>query len=196
MTTVFILAGFDLHHTAATERYTILENGLRQKGYKIVAVDIAWKRKTPSKYANEFVQFYKANKTKKNIVIGNSFGAVIGLISAVHTKPDELYLCSISPFFKEDYGKYPDNYAVKIFGKRRAQNLWAISANEIADKINVLCTKTIVMYGENEHQSSPNLVSRCQESAKRIKNSQLVEIANAPHDMADPIYSKAVVDLL
>jgi pimeloyl-ACP methyl ester carboxylesterase len=196
MTTAFIIAGFDLQNTAASDKYVILEKGLESRGYKVAASNISWQRKTPSQYAAEFVKFYIQHKSDKNIVIGNSFGAVVAFITAAEIKPEALYLCSLSAFFKEDRGKLPDSYGVDIFGKRRMEDLWSISAVDLADRINIADVKTIVTFGEKEHQTSPTLVARCTDTAKHIKHSQLVEISNAPHSMADKIYSDALVRLV
>lgn len=196
MTTVFIIAGFDIHNTAASDRYSVLENALRNKGYKIAASNISWKRKMPSQYAKEFINFYAKHKTEKNIIIGNSFGAVVAFISASATKPDELYLCSLSPFFKVDRGKRPDSYGIKIFGKQRMKDLWSISAKSIANKISDENIRTFITCGENEHQTSPTLVARCKETSTHIKHSRLIEIPNAPHNMADETYSEQLADLI
>ncbi len=196
MTTVFIIAGFDLHNTAATDKYIVLENGLKNKGYGIVASDISWKKKTATQYAKEFVDFYNKHSSEKNIVIGNSFGAVVAFISAPETKPDKLYLCSLSPFFKEDRGKRLDSYGIDIFGKRRMEDLWSISVRDMEAKINIANVKTTVTYGEKERQTSPTLVARCKDTAKHIKLSQLIEIPNAPHSMADERYSETLIDLI
>lgn len=196
MKTVFIIAGFDLHDTASDSEYDRLKKGLKNKDYNVAAVDINWLRKTPSQYVEKFISIYKHHKTDVNILIGNSFGAVIAFLAASAIQPDTIYLCSLSPFFKEDRHKFPDSYAIKIFGKHRAEDLWSYSADEIAEAINHTSIKTFVLYGEKEHVTSPALVSRCQDTANKVKNSSLVEIAGAPHNMSDSTYSDALINML
>lgn len=196
MKTAFIIAGFDIHDTAASDPYTVLEAGLRKKGYQIVACDISWHRKTPSQYAAEFLDFYNQRKSEHNIVIGNSFGAVIAFVTATQLQPDHVYICSLSPFFAEDRSKYPNDYGVKWFGKRRLVDLRSTSASDIAKRISQLGIKTTIAYGEKEHQTSPALVARCIETAQAIKGSRLVEIPSAPHDMTDEVYSRGVAALV
>ncbi|MGC1176690.1 MAG: hypothetical protein WA843_01350 [Candidatus Saccharimonadales bacterium] len=196
MATVFILAGFDLHETAADAGFAQLRDGLTKKGYSVVPVAISWRHKTISQYLEDFKQFYKQHKTDTNIVIGNSFGAVIAFLAAPVLQPDSIYLCSLSPFFKEDRRKFPDSYGIKYFGKRRMEDLWSYSADEVAKVINQTATKTFVVYGEKEYISSPNLVSRCRETADKIKGAVLTEVAGAPHDMSDDVYSAAIINML
>jgi pimeloyl-ACP methyl ester carboxylesterase len=197
MKTVFVVAGFDLHETAAnSEELKPLLQGLKSKGYNVVAFDKAWYRKTPARVIEEFKAFYNKYKTEENIVIGNSFGAVVAYVSAPELQPDEIYLCSLSPFFKEDRGKYPDEYAYKYFGKRRAHNLWQYSSDEVAKEINRTNTKVIAVYGEKEHETSARLVARTTDVSKKVKNSKLIEIPGAPHNMRDPVYTKAIVEMV
>lgn len=193
MPTAFIIAGFDLQNTAASKKYAVLEEGLKKKGYTVVASDISWKRKTPTQYALEFITFYNKHKSERNIIIGNSFGAVVAFISAADTKPDALYLCSLSPFFKEDRGKRPDSYGINIFGKRRMEDLWSISAQNITDGISRLNIYTVVVYGQKEHQTSSTLVARCKNTAKQIHNAEIFELPNAPHSMTNEVYSQELL---
>jgi len=196
MKTIFILAGFDLHETTASPEFSQLRKGLADKDYNVVPVDISWLRKSPSQYTGEFIRFYLKYRTDVNIIIGNSFGAVIVLLSAPEINPDTIYLCSLSPFFKEDKDKRSDADSLKYFGKRRLEDLRQYSADEAAKNLNSTNIKTFVLYGEKEHLTSPDLVNRCKDTAAKIKNSTLIEIANAPHDMSDNVYTLAIIDLL
>lgn len=195
MTTVFILSGFNMHPTPGSHWYGQLRRGLKAKGYRVVPVDISWKRTIPSQYADEFSALYGEQRSETNIVIGNSFGAVVALLAANRTAPDSLYLCSLSPYFKEDYSEEREKVGLRYFGKRRLADLWALSAEKLAVAIPVL-TKTFVVYGEKEHQTSPALVARCVATASAIPGANLKELPNAPHDMSSEIYSKALVAML
>lgn len=196
MKTVFLLAGFDLHETAAGEYFEQLRKGLYRKGYKVVPVDLSWYRKTPSQYAQGFIKFYTEHKGSHNTVIGNSFGAVIAFISAPELQPDVLYLSSLSPYFKEDRQKRPDNYGVSYFGIRRLNDLRPYSADRIAKQLSQLKTQVYVIYGEKEHKSAPLLVARCKDTARKITQAHLIEIAKAPHDLSDSTYSAGLIKLL
>jgi len=195
METAFVLGGFNLNTTATCDAYAPLRKRLAAKGYQVVAADISWRRKLPSQYLKEFMELYEANRTDRNIVIGNSFGAVIALLAASRIGADALYLCSLSPYFKEDKDRPPDAaHEVRIFGKRRLEELRSYSADELAAQITD--TKVYVLYGEGEHKTCPPLVARCIETAAKIKGARLLEIPRAPHDMSDPIYTNALLDLM
>ncbi len=196
MKTIFLISGFDTNETAAGKDYRWLVEGLKRNNYNVISVDIKWRRKTPSQYVKEFKTFYKNHKTKENIIIGNSFGAVVAFLSASELSPDSIYLCSLSPFFEEDKGKFPDKYAIRHFGKRRAEDLWSYSASKVAEKINKTNVETFVLYGQKEHKTSPNLVARAKDTAKKLKNSELIEVPNAPHNLEDKTYGSALIKML
>lgn len=191
MKTAFLLGGFDLHSTAKDGLYPVIEQGLRAHGYNVVPTDISWRRKVHTQYVKEFIELYNSQKTEHNIIIGNSFGAVVAFLATPQIDVDEIYLCSLSPFFNEDRQRLPDAYGIKYFGKRRLNDLRSYSADEVAASING--TKVHVLYGEKEHQTSPPLVARCQEVAKLVLGADIHEIAGAPHNLTNPIYSQAVV---
>lgn len=130
-----------------------------------------------------------------NVVVGNSFGAVAALVTAPTLTPDELYLCSLSPFFKEDRGKMPDDYAIKRFGVRRANDLWNTSFDYIASKIDSHKTKTTVVYGEREKDRYPVLVERNRTATKIIEDARLYELPGAPHSIADETYTRELLKL-
>lgn len=195
MKTVFTIAGFDLHNSS-TIKLQLLNEGLRKKGYNVVPVDLTWKYKTHTQYIKEFINIYDKHKTKENIVLGNSFGAAVAFMSAPIVKPSKIYLCSLSPFFKEDRGKLSDDYAIDKFSKHRVEDFWTYSANDIAHGIVRQKISTIIVYGEKEHQTSPVLVERCRQTAKIIAKSELIEIPNCPHNLSDETYSKAMIEMV
>ncbi len=195
MTTVFILSGFNMHPTPESHWYGQLREGLEAKGYRVVPVDISWKRTTPSQYADKFSIIYQKEKSETTIVIGNSFGAVVALLAASRTAPDRLYLCSLSPYFKEDFSEKGERAGLRYFGKRRLADLRALSAKKLAAAIPAQ-TKTFVVYGEKEHQSSPALVGRCVETARDILGATVKELPGVPHDMADERYTQALLTIV
>lgn len=195
MKTVFTMSGYDLHGTS-TDKLVLLNNGLKNRGYNVVPVSIPWIGRTHTKYIKEFVNFYNQHKAEENIVVGNSFGAAVALMSAPEIKPSKLYLCSLSPFFEEDRGIYTDEYAISIFGKRRAQDFWSYSADTLAAQVTHHKISTVVVYGEKERQTSPALVSRCKQTARAIHGAELIEIPDCPHNMSDTIYSTAMIEII
>lgn len=195
MRTIFIISGFDIHKDATDIEHKSLRDGLSKSGYRVVPVAISWKQKTPSQYVEEFVKFYNKNRSDNNIVLGNSFGAVVTLLSAVKVKPNEIYLCSLSPFFKEDKHTKPESYWIKYFGKKRLDDLRSTSFNIIAKKISDEGIKTIVIHGDKEYHTSPPLVKRCEDAAQQITGAKLIVLKDTPHNMSNPNYVQELMKL-
>lgn len=194
MTTVFIIGGFNLHHTIAeSESIKLFDKGLKAKGYNVVLVDIAWRYKILSKFCEEFKSVYTAHRTEHNVIIGNSFGAIVALLAAPDLKPDKLYLCSLSAFFQEDLGQQPNEYGLNRFGKRRMNDLWSLSFDEIVERYAKLSTEIIVAYGEKEKNMYPSLVRRCERAAATLPNAYLIELPGSGHSMSDHIYAKEIL---
>lgn len=81
-----------------------------------------WRYTTLSQNAAEFLDYFNQHKTERNYILGFSYGAVIGLLTANQTKPQKLYLCSLSPDFKEDKGAMP-KWVKSYIGVKRYQML-------------------------------------------------------------------------
>ncbi len=195
MKTVFLIAGFDLSNTASDEKYTALREGLSAKGYRVCPAPISWKRKTFKHYCAEFEAFYNENKSDYNIVAGNSFGAVVALLTAGLARPDEIFLCSLSPFFLGDKHFKPDSYFINYFGSRRINELRSTNFQIFADQINQSKIKTTITYGQREHTTSPPLVRRAKIASEKLTNSRLVELEGAGHSMSESIYTSELLKL-
>lgn len=196
MKTVFIISGFNLHLSATSNDYQDLRDQLADKGYRVVPVPISWMHTTPRQYTAKFIEFYQEHKGSYNLVIGNSFGAVVALLSAPEIKPDELFLCSLSPFFKDDIHAKPDAYFERYFGKKRMAELRSTDFDLLTEQINSLDIRTTITYGQDEHRTSPSLVNRCVDASNKINKSRLIELPNAPHSMEDPKYTEELLKIL
>jgi len=116
-------------------------------------------------------------------------------LSAPKINPQKIYLCSLSPFFKEDKHFKPDSYFIKYFGRRRLSELRSISFTDIANQINKLTIATTIAHGDKEYETSPPLVKRCEDAAEKIKNAKLYVFKNTPHNMSDPNYVNELLKL-
>jgi pimeloyl-ACP methyl ester carboxylesterase len=194
MTTAFLINGFNIHRTTAqSEKIALLKSKLEAMGYNVVMTDISWRRKTVLQFAKEFAAFYAAHKTDHNIVIGNSFGAIVALLAAAEVVPNKLYLCSLSAFFSEDRKHRSDSDDIERFGVERMRELWSLSFAAIAQKYTHLDLDITVAYGEKEKSMYPLLVRRCEAAAIALPHARLVELPNAPHSMGDPVYIEQLV---
>lgn len=194
--TVFLISGLRLNVTTTHEKYRPLSEGLNQKGYKVVPVDINWKHKSVSQFVAEFKNIYRANSSQYNIVVGNSFGAVVAFVSAADLKPDLVILASLSPYFKEDISVEEGYKRGLRFGTKRLKDMMNYSAKAVAKNINATEVYTKLLYGELEKQTVPYLVSRVKKTANDLEREELIEVKAAPHSMSDPVYIQAIIDLL
>lgn len=198
MKTAFIINGLDINNTAADDKYRTLRDAVKKAGYKVVPSTISWKHTTPTQYTEKFIQLYEGHKSSDgNVIIGNSFGAVVALLSASHTKPDLVLLCSLSPFFKEDIDNdWPPIDYMKKLGKKRLNDISRYSVSDLAKEVSKSSVKIKVLFGEKEHESSPRLVKRSKETASSIKNASLIEVKDAPHPFREPEYISGIINAL
>lgn len=190
MKKAFIISGFNMNQNAEDPKYSELRKAVRSKGYEPVPVPLYWNRKTVSEYTEQFVDFYEENKSSgENIVIGNSFGAMVAFLAAPKIKSDRTLVCSLSAYFKEDMPKQKQSYMIRRFGKRRTADCNLISANETAEQVNKLNLSIIFMRGELENWGRfIKLSERVEQSAKAVNNSKVVIVPNCPHSFRDSAY--------
>lgn len=165
-----------------------LSNFLRKRWFKTIVVPIHWKNRTMSDYVEEFEKFYDTHKTATNYILGFSYGAVIAFITANQLKPKKIYLCSLSPDFKEDVTKMKP-WVKRLIGKRRFQDAQRRSGKKIARELKV---PSLVFYGEAEGKKFPQLRIRCEETVKIATKSRLVIVRGAPHNLSHPEYMKSL----
>lgn len=186
MKNIFIIPGFK--EEVKSDQYLWLASFLKRKGLNVFMVPIHWSYKTMNNYISEFKIFYEKNKTQNNYVLGFSYGAVIALLTANDLKPNKIYLCSLSPDFKEDLSNMK-KWLLKYIGKKRIKEIKNRSGEEIAKNLNI---PSVIFYGEKEAEIYPQLKLRCEETAKLANNSKLIIVKNAPHRISDKEYEKAL----
>ena len=153
---------------------------------------IGWRHRVMSDYIEDFKMCYQKNKSTINYVLGFSYGAVIAFSSANDLLPDKIFLCSLSPDFKEDIFSMKA-WIKKFVGTRRLADARSRNRKTIAQKLNV---PSIVFYGEQEGRQYPQLKIRCEETARLAKNSHIIRVPRAPHKIDHPEYIKALQDQL
>lgn len=183
--TFFIIPGF---MQSAKDKELILKRYLIKKGHRAIVVSIDWKYKTMSDYIEEFKNFYIKEKTDTNFVLGFSYGAVIALMSANQLCPKKIFLCSLSPDFKEDLVKMKP-WIKKMIGKKRIKDIENRSGIIVAKNLKI---PSVIFYGEKEGISFPQLKLRCEETAKIAKNSKIIIVKDSPHDLNHPNYKESL----
>lgn len=182
----FIIPGFKEKSTS--KKYAWLKNFLTTKGFEVVLVPVIWNRKTISENAKEFQEFYNKQKGNENYILGFSFGAMIAFISAECLQPKKVFLCSLSPYFREDI-KNEKQWILDSIGTKRTNDFSLMSGKVIAKELKI---PTTVFYGEEEGRRYPKLKKRCEETVRIAYEAKLVVVKNAPHDISFPKYIEAI----
>lgn len=182
----FVIPGFK--QKATDKQFVWLKKFLIEKGFYVSMVPIMWDRRTMTDYAIEFEKFYKKNKSGNDYVLGFSYGAVIAFITANELKPKKIYLCSLSPDFKEDIIN-TKQWILDYIGKNRVTDLLTRSGKKIAKELTV---PVVVFYGEKEGRQYPQLKIRCEETVKLVKRAKLVIVTSAPHNITHPEYKTVI----
>ena len=181
----FIIPGFRMQTT--DKPFAWLVDFLLSKGFNVIKVPVEWNYKVLSQNAEDFVDFYLKNKGEKNYILGFSYGAVLAFLTANQLNPNKIFLCSLSPTFREDrdWNKKIINY----IGKRRFEDSLKIGARDIAKNLKI---SSVIFCGEKEADQYPALLKRCKEVAKLSPKSKLVLVEKAPHQIDFPTYVDAI----
>lgn len=183
----FIIPGWG--DSVKWDRYKKIVPLLVSKKIRPVLVDIDWNHKTMTDYVNQFTKIYEKNKAKEVYVIGFSWGAIIGLLASQKINPKVLILCSLSPFFNEDLEYLRKRWKNKL-GKRRLEDFRTYSFKKIAK--NVRC-RTILLAGTEEHKL---LLRRVNDANNKLKNSELVIIRGAKHNISRREYLDCIREII
>lgn len=186
MKKIFIIPGFK--QKATDKQFMWLKKFLVEKGFNVSLVSITWDYRTMTDYVLEFENFYKKNKVDENYVLGFSYGAVIAFITANKLKPKKIFLCSLSPDFKEDIPNMRQ-WVLNYIGKNRVADFLTRSGKKIAEELTVPAT---IFYGEKEGRQYPQLKIRCEETVKLAKQARLVIVKKSPHNISNSEYVVAI----
>lgn len=185
--TFFIIPGFK--QKAGDKSFLWLERFLKGRGFIVVKVPITWERRIMGDYVEDFIKVYKKHQTEENYILGFSYGAVIALLSANAVKPKKIYLCSLSPDFREDVSSMTP-WLKKYVGKRRIAQSLKTSGRETAKNLKI---PSVVFYGELEAKHYPQIEIRCKETTRLATRSKLVVIEKSPHQINFPAYQEAII---
>lgn len=184
--TFFIVPGFK--QKATGKGFTWLRQYLQKKNFNVIPVPINWPRRVMSDYIEDFKSCYQKNKSQPNYILGFSYGAVIAFSTASELNPDKIFLCSLSPDFKEDLSAMKPDMK-KYIGRKRLKDSSSRSGKKIAQELKV---PSIIFYGEKEGKQYPQLKLRCEETVKLAKDSKLVVVQKSPHKIDTPAYVKSI----
>lgn len=185
--TFFIIPGWGQKPT--DKCFSWLIKFLRRKKFTVIKVSISWDYRVMTDYLDDFKKQYAKYSGNENYILGFSYGAVIAFMTATELKPKKIYLCSLSPHFKEDIHAMKP-WIKKLVGKRRIADAKRQSALSTAKK---LTTPSVIFYGEAEAKKFPQIKIRAIETAKYGKKVKLINVKDAPHKIDHPEYIKAII---
>ncbi|MDP3640365.1 MAG: alpha/beta fold hydrolase [Nanoarchaeota archaeon] len=184
---VYIIPGFG-QKTALPEYQNVIKL-FKAHQFQTIPVKISWKHKVMRDYVEQFLSQLQHHKSDEVALFGFSFGAMIALIAAVKIKPKMLFLCSLSPYFKEDLRTLKKSWK-DYFGKRRMKDFQRFSFKALAKEIRC---KTVLIIGEKEGEA---LLRRVKDARKRIKNAKLISVKGAKHNFAQKEYHRKLQELI
>lgn len=178
---IYLIPGWN-EYTSQKE-YQKIKLCFENKGYEVVEISITWKRRVMSQYVDEFLSQCIHTKNNKVSVLGYSFGAMIAFISSRYISYTNMYLCSLSPYFKEDLCLVPQSWKEKL-GIEKINNFSTILFDETIEYWNP-SPNIYLFFGEEEH---PLLIRRVKDAHTKIKNSQLISVPNCKHQLSHKNY--------
>ena len=182
---LYLIPGWN--EQTSQKEYQKIKSHFENNGFEIIEISITWKRRVMSQYVDEFLSQCIHSNEDKVSVLGYSFGAMIAFISSRYISYTNMYLCSLSPFFKEDLSSTLITWKL-ILGVRRVKDFSTLSFNEIIENWNPP-SNVYLFYGEKEYSQ---LISRMKEMHVKIKNSKLISVPNCKHQLSHENYLKMV----
>src|SRR3989344_6849957 len=187
MKTVFIIPGnFNYPNKKV---YLSLRDFFESKGYKVYIFWTKWGRPL-SIIHSEFLSFFDQNKGEKNILFGFSYGAMIAFKSSLSLDVEQIILCSLSPYFKEDMNKIPILFKLMALPfKKDFNDNWIFQ-----DLLKDFSTPTLIFYGDKDNKQ---LIQRVME----LKNAKpnlvtLVTVEGVSHNISSKKYLSTILDYL
>lgn len=170
----YIIPGYSESHLVQ-KSYGKIAKFFLAKGITPVQVDINWDLKKPidfEKHNQQFFKKFQKSNNSKIYVLGFSYGAMIALLTAAKTKPSELILCSLSPYFTEDYKIIKPQWL--RWWKQNYKNDFSFKA------IPVTRAKVYLIVGAKEHNS---VQRRSRLARQQIGGPAVIKIKDAKHNL-------------
>lgn len=165
--------------------YKPIIRSFKKRKIELLPVYFNWKNKTPKEWVLEIKK--QIEKIDSKVIMGFSISAFAAFLLATEYRVDKLFLCSMSPLFKEV--KFPI-YVKKILGKKRMGEIGKYSIGTMAKKISA---ETFFFVGENEQ---PEIFSYSKKISDLIKPSTFIAIKNVGHDINEEAYKAKIIKVI
>ena len=184
----YIIPGYDESYLKQ-KGYNQIAKFFISRGIKPVHININWDIKKPADfeiYNKQFLSKYRKTKNQQIYILGFSYGAFISFLTASKTKPFTLILCSLSPYFTEDYKNLKPAWLK--WWKKNFKNEYTFK--DLAKNISA---KTYLIAGDKEPIS---VLIRAKRAKRLIKNSSLIIAKSAKHKISQKEYLLTVGRLI
>jgi hypothetical protein len=172
------------------KRYSALKTFLHKAWFKVISVEIDRKRKTMNDYVEDFLSTFNQHGNLDEVfVLWFSFWAMISFISSTKLEVKAQFLCSLSPYFKEDIPSVKEQWK-KALGKKRLKVFNDLWFDELSP--HVKC-KTYIFYGTKEW---PEIAKRSKDANTKIYESELLIIEWAKHDLSEKQYIATIKEVV
>lgn len=154
---------------------------LKKQGYRTIVVPLPWKDTTISQNSELFLKKYKKITSQQKYILGFSFGAMIALLASTKVRSKGLILCSLSPYFQEDFAAVKRSFV----SDKMKEDFLTLSSQILAQKTK---TKQILMlYGTLEPKA---LIRRVTNTFNQITSNHkfLLPIQATEHDLGNKRY--------
>src|SRR5688500_13200791 len=166
MKTVLFVPGFKENLTSRD--YSSVIKAIKGSGYNITFVPIQWNRTKIDDWLAELELEYAKYNPKETILAGFSFGAMTTFVAATRQNPCELWLFSLSPYFREDiHSKNMRKSWLNRIGHRRVSAFDKLTFQDLSKSIRC---RTLVFVGEIE---MPSVRQRALNANTLISHSKL-----------------------
>ncbi len=186
---VYIIPAFQ--ENPNSEIYKKISRVFKNIGIKPITVRINWnsKRNLMEDYQKQFVDIYKKVNIRGDVVylFGFSAGAWIAFMASLEIKPKKVFLCSLSPYFREDMKLWTRDWIDSIGDKR----FNAFKTHKFGSLVKRFRSESIIFVGKNEDPKGI-LIRRAKIAHKSIKNSKLVIIHGLEHNIRQKEYLETI----
>jgi hypothetical protein len=184
MKTVLLAPGFRQGPDSINYRGAI--KAIENKGYKVKFIPIKWAYTTLKDWVSQLEQSYARLDPNDTILAGFSYGSLTTLVAAGHRPPSELWLFSLSPYFADDLSCLKPSW---LKSKRRRAEFQGLNLRNFSNIKNI---KVLLFLGEAEAKRYPFVKKRTMLAKGYFKNSILIMVPKAGHDIGDPNYISAI----
>ncbi|RJQ36944.1 hypothetical protein C4559_04405 [Candidatus Microgenomates bacterium] len=183
---IYIIPGY--RHKPANKAYKEIAKILKNEGYSPVLINISWKQTTISENTRYFLKEYKKINSRKKYILGFSYGAMIAFLASTKVAVSGLILCSLSPYFKEDFAK-TKNKLISSITVNRYEDFLSLESTTLVKQIKA--KKILLLYGVKEAKP---LIKRVNETYDQILslNKYLIPIKETDHNIGDRRYLNTI----